>query len=249
MPVVDEPGSGQPGGPYPGLAAVPDPEAVLAALDPEQRQVALATTGPVCVLAGAGTGKTRAVAHRIAYAALTGVVDPAHVLAVTFTTRAAGELRARLVQLAGHRRRPGAGAGPHLPFGRAAPAGPLLARHGGRPASGRARLQGEPAGRGGPRPAGERRGRGIAGRRLRDRVGQVVPGAAGRLPRGVGQSGPYPAARPRCGGRTLRPLRGSAPRSSPGGLRVRAGAHRGHPRRARPGGRRGQGPVPLLRYR
>jgi DNA helicase-2/ATP-dependent DNA helicase PcrA len=74
---------------------------VLAALDPEQRQVALATTGPVCVLAGAGTGKTRAVAHRIAYAALTGVVDPAHVLAVTFTTRAAGELRARLVQLAG----------------------------------------------------------------------------------------------------------------------------------------------------
>jgi DNA helicase-2/ATP-dependent DNA helicase PcrA len=74
---------------------------VLAALDPEQRQVALATTGPVCVLAGAGTGKTRAVAHRIAYAALTGVVDPAHVLAVTFTTRAAGELRARMVQLAG----------------------------------------------------------------------------------------------------------------------------------------------------
>ena len=74
---------------------------MLAALDPEQRQVALATTGPVCVLAGAGTGKTRAVAHRIAYAALTGVVDPAHVLAVTFTTRAAGELRARLVQLAG----------------------------------------------------------------------------------------------------------------------------------------------------
>ena len=90
-----------PGEPYPGPAAAADPETVLAALDPEQRQVALATTGPVCVLAGAGTGKTRAVAHRIAYAALTGVVDPAHVLAVTFTTRAAGELRARLVQLAG----------------------------------------------------------------------------------------------------------------------------------------------------
>ncbi|HEY8045026.1 MAG TPA: ATP-dependent helicase [Streptosporangiaceae bacterium] len=87
-------------GPEPGPVGT-DPEAVLAALDPEQRQVALATTGPVCVLAGAGTGKTRAVAHRIAYAALTGVVDPAHVLAVTFTTRAAGELRARMVQLAG----------------------------------------------------------------------------------------------------------------------------------------------------
>ena len=88
---------GEPAGPL----AEGDPEAVLAALDPEQRQVALAVTGPVCVLAGAGTGKTRAVAHRIAYAALAGVVDPAHVLAVTFTTRAAGEMRARLVQLAG----------------------------------------------------------------------------------------------------------------------------------------------------
>ncbi len=75
------------------------PEAVLAGLDPEQRQVALAPRGPVCVLAGAGTGKTRAVAHRIAYLAATAQADPARVLAVTFTTRAAGELRARLRQL------------------------------------------------------------------------------------------------------------------------------------------------------
>jgi DNA helicase II / ATP-dependent DNA helicase PcrA len=74
-------------------------DAVLAALDPEQRQVALAARGPVCVLAGAGTGKTRAVAHRIAYAVATGVVDPSRVLAVAFTTRAAGELRGRLRQL------------------------------------------------------------------------------------------------------------------------------------------------------
>jgi len=77
------------------------PEAVLAALDPEQQQVALATRGPVCVLAGAGTGKTRAIAHRIAYGVRIGVVNPRHVLAVTFTTRAAGELRGRLRQLAG----------------------------------------------------------------------------------------------------------------------------------------------------
>jgi DNA helicase-2/ATP-dependent DNA helicase PcrA len=77
------------------------PEAVLAALDPEQREVALATRGPICVLAGAGTGKTRAIAHRIAYGVRIGVVNPRHVLAVTFTTRAAGELRARLRQLAG----------------------------------------------------------------------------------------------------------------------------------------------------
>jgi DNA helicase-2/ATP-dependent DNA helicase PcrA len=78
-----------------------DADAVLAALDPEQREVALATRGPVCVLAGAGTGKTRAITHRIAYAALTGVMDPARVLALTFTVRAAGELRARLRLLGG----------------------------------------------------------------------------------------------------------------------------------------------------
>src|SRR5215469_13130366 len=77
------------------------PDAVLAGLDPEQRQVALAARGPVCVLAGAGTGKTRAVAHRIAYLAATAQADAARVLAVTFTTRAAGELRGRLRQL-GH---------------------------------------------------------------------------------------------------------------------------------------------------
>ena len=74
-------------------------EALLAGLDPEQRQVALAPRGPVCVLAGAGTGKTRAITYRIAYAALSGTMDPAHVLALTFTVRAAGELRGRLRQL------------------------------------------------------------------------------------------------------------------------------------------------------
>ena len=72
---------------------------VLDGLDPEQREVALATRGAVCVLAGAGTGKTRAITHRIAYAAVSGVMDPAHVLALTFTVRAAGELRGRLRQL------------------------------------------------------------------------------------------------------------------------------------------------------
>src|SRR3954447_6825877 len=71
-------------------------EAVLEGLDPEQRSVAEAVRGPVCVLAGAGTGKTRAITHRIAYAVATGAVAPRHVLAVTFTARAAGELRARL---------------------------------------------------------------------------------------------------------------------------------------------------------
>ncbi len=74
-------------------------EMVLAGLDPEQREVALAPRGAVCVLAGAGTGKTRAITYRIAYAAAAGTVNPAHVLALTFTVRAAGELRGRLRQL------------------------------------------------------------------------------------------------------------------------------------------------------
>jgi DNA helicase-2/ATP-dependent DNA helicase PcrA len=72
---------------------------VLAALDPEQREAATALTGPVCVIAGAGTGKTRAITHRIAHGVLTGVYDPRRVLAVTFTTRAAGEMRGRLQTL------------------------------------------------------------------------------------------------------------------------------------------------------
>ena len=74
-------------------------DALLAGLDPEQQEVALATRGAVCVLAGAGTGKTRAITHRIAYAAAIGVVNPVHVLALTFTVRAAGEMRGRLRQL------------------------------------------------------------------------------------------------------------------------------------------------------
>ncbi|MGW8355280.1 ATP-dependent DNA helicase UvrD2 [Streptomyces wedmorensis] len=74
-------------------------DAVLDGLDPEQREVALALTGPVCVLAGAGTGKTRAITHRIAYGVRAGILQPASVLAVTFTNRAAGEMRGRLRQL------------------------------------------------------------------------------------------------------------------------------------------------------
>src|SRR3954462_13474957 len=73
--------------------AAPD---LLSALDPEQREVAEALRGPVRVLAGAGTGKTRAITHRIAYGVASGVYNPPEALAVTFTTRAAGEMRTRL---------------------------------------------------------------------------------------------------------------------------------------------------------
>ncbi|WP_443042967.1 ATP-dependent DNA helicase UvrD2 [Streptomyces sp. NBC_00370] len=76
-----------------------DADAVLEGLDPEQRAVATALHGPVCVLAGAGTGKTRAITHRIAYGVRAGILQPGTVLAVTFTNRAAGEMRGRLRQL------------------------------------------------------------------------------------------------------------------------------------------------------
>ncbi|MEN9752264.1 MAG: hypothetical protein RLZZ600_1311 [Actinomycetota bacterium] len=74
-------------------------EEILDALDDEQRVVAETTRGPVRVLAGAGTGKTRAITHRIAYGVATGVYTPDKVLALTFTNRAAGEMRTRLRQL------------------------------------------------------------------------------------------------------------------------------------------------------
>jgi len=75
---------------------VTDAEVVLRGLDPEQRAAAEAVRGPVCILAGAGTGKTRAITHRIAYQVRSGAVPPGQLLAVTFTARAAGELRTRL---------------------------------------------------------------------------------------------------------------------------------------------------------
>lgn len=75
------------------------PEQILTALDPEQRRVATEFGAPMCVLAGAGTGKTRAITHRIAYGIATGRYKPQNVLALTFTTRAADEMRQRLRQL------------------------------------------------------------------------------------------------------------------------------------------------------
>ncbi|BBX26750.1 ATP-dependent DNA helicase UvrD2 [Mycolicibacterium alvei] len=72
------------------------PSPALGDLDDEQREAVLAARGPVCVLAGAGTGKTRTITRRIAHLVAGGHVAPSQVLAVTFTARAAGEMRTRL---------------------------------------------------------------------------------------------------------------------------------------------------------
>lgn len=75
------------------------PDELLDGLDPEQREVAECLRGPVAVLAGAGTGKTRTLTHRIAHGVRVGAYAPDRVLAVTFTRKAAGELQARLASL------------------------------------------------------------------------------------------------------------------------------------------------------
>jgi len=81
------------------MTEAPTAESLLADLDDQQRQAAETLLGPVCLLAGAGTGKTRAITHRIAYGVATGVYPPGRVMALTFTSRAAGELRNRLRHL------------------------------------------------------------------------------------------------------------------------------------------------------
>ena len=73
-----------------------DPETALAGLNAAQREAATTVRGPVAILAGAGTGKTTTITHRIAYQVATGAFRPQDILAVTFTEKAAGELKTRL---------------------------------------------------------------------------------------------------------------------------------------------------------
>src|SRR5215469_2553955 len=101
------------------MPVIADP--LIAGLDDEQREAVLAPRGPVCVLAGAGTGKTRTITHRIAQLVTTGHVAAGQVLAVTFTQRAAGEMRTRLRALGAAARTPsGVGAVQALTFHAAA---------------------------------------------------------------------------------------------------------------------------------
>ena len=159
------------------MASTDPVEALLGALDPEQRRVAETLRGPVRVLAGAGTGKTRAITHRIAHGVLTGVYAPTEVLAVTFTTRAAGEMRGRL-RRSGRRRRPGA----HVPLGRPAPAALLLAARARHRAADADRVEDPDGARRAATAAHQRRPRAVARPLLRGRVGQGQQRPPRRLP-------------------------------------------------------------------
>jgi DNA helicase-2/ATP-dependent DNA helicase PcrA len=76
-----------------------DPERILEGLNPEQRAAAEAARGPVCIVAGAGSGKTTTITRRIAFQVASGAFAPSELLAVTFTDKAAGEMRSRLAAL------------------------------------------------------------------------------------------------------------------------------------------------------
>ena len=190
-----------------------DADDLLAALDPEQREVADALRGPVRVLAGAGTGKTRAITHRIAYGVATGVYEPTEVLAVTFTTRAAGEMRGRLRRLGA----PGVQA-QDLPLRRPAPAALLLAPRPRHRAAHAHRVQDRDPGHRRPTQPDRRRPGAAARPGLGDRVGQGQQRPSRRLRPGRAVARPLGRRpRPRDRRARLQQLRGRQAHPGPDG--------------------------------
>ena len=194
-----------------------DVERLLAGLDPTSGRRSPPTAHPLCILAGAGSGKTRVLTHRIAHRALTGDADPRRVLALTFTRKAAAELDSRL-RTFGLRDLPAAGTFHATAY---------------------AQLRGRWAGLGGQAPTLlDRKGR-ILGRvlgssrqatpgrpRRRDRVGQgsadPTRGLSPRRPTGR----PHATARGRPHRHAVRPLRAGEAQARTGRLRRPARAVR-----------------------